>query len=239
MKINKILPDLYVNQIRDRVDKIENDVSEQNKKLVAENGTSFRFGVNEKGEYGYIVTDEEGADSVIPFSSDDGGEEYRVQVVNRLKNINVGITDDSSWEEIFEAMKTLFPSTYDVLANLAKADWSLTGGETFTWKQTSIELSCGTTLGYKQAQSKSINVSGFSKLSYSWSKGDTKGTQYVRLVHSGGTLNVPDGTGTLDVSSIVGEAYFILYAKSERYVYNSTYHYSSAKTTVTTLKFSE
>lgn len=27
----------------------------------------FRFGKNESGEYGYIVTDSEGADSVIPF----------------------------------------------------------------------------------------------------------------------------------------------------------------------------
>ena len=151
----------------------------------------------------------------------------------------MGITDDSTWEEIMDAMKTLFPSTFDVLAKLAKSDWSTTGGQTFTWSQSSIELSCGTNLGYKQAQSIPINVSGFSTLSYSWSKGDSKGTQYVRLIHTGGTLNVPSGTGTLDVSSIVGEAYFILYAKSESYTYNATLYYSSAKTTVTTLRFSE
>lgn len=41
---------------------------EQNKNLIAEDGTPFRFGVDENGNYGYIVTDEEGADSVIPFS---------------------------------------------------------------------------------------------------------------------------------------------------------------------------
>ena len=37
--------------------------------MVASDNTPFRFGVNENGEYGYIVTDSEGADSVIPFKN--------------------------------------------------------------------------------------------------------------------------------------------------------------------------
>lgn len=37
--------------------------------LRASNGTPFRFGVTENGEYGYIVTDEEGADTVHPFKN--------------------------------------------------------------------------------------------------------------------------------------------------------------------------
>lgn len=40
-----------------------------NNSLVASDNTPFRFGVNENGEYGYIVTDSEGADSVIPFKN--------------------------------------------------------------------------------------------------------------------------------------------------------------------------
>ena len=39
-----------------------------NNNLTASDSTPFRFGVNENGEYGYIVTDSEGADSVVPFS---------------------------------------------------------------------------------------------------------------------------------------------------------------------------
>ena len=35
--------------------------------LSASDGTTFRFAVNDEGEYGYILTDEEGADTVIPF----------------------------------------------------------------------------------------------------------------------------------------------------------------------------
>lgn len=38
-----------------------------NSNLIASDNTTFRFGVNENGEYGYIVTDSEGADTVIPF----------------------------------------------------------------------------------------------------------------------------------------------------------------------------
>jgi hypothetical protein len=53
--------------MNDLEQRIANEFSEQNKNLVAEDGTPFRFGVNENGEYGYVVTDAEGADTVIPF----------------------------------------------------------------------------------------------------------------------------------------------------------------------------
>lgn len=38
--------------------------------MTAADQTPFRFGVNENGEYGYILTDEDGADAVILFSKD-------------------------------------------------------------------------------------------------------------------------------------------------------------------------
>ena len=64
MKTNKILPDLSINKIWDKIKNTD-------KNLQASDGTPFRFGVNENGEYGYIVTDKGGADSVIPFKSGD------------------------------------------------------------------------------------------------------------------------------------------------------------------------
>ena len=66
MKLNKQLPDSYMNQILNKVEKLETDVNVVNESLNA-NGTTFKFGVNEKGEYGYIVTDSEGADTFNPF----------------------------------------------------------------------------------------------------------------------------------------------------------------------------
>ena len=41
--------------------------SELNRKLTASDNTPFRFGVTASGEYGYVVTDSAGADTVIPF----------------------------------------------------------------------------------------------------------------------------------------------------------------------------
>lgn len=38
-----------------------------NRKLTASDNTPFRFGVTASGEYGYVVTDSAGADTVIPF----------------------------------------------------------------------------------------------------------------------------------------------------------------------------
>lgn len=42
-------------------------VEELQDNLTAADNTPFRFGVNENGEYGYIIKDEAGADTVIPF----------------------------------------------------------------------------------------------------------------------------------------------------------------------------
>ena len=42
---------------------------EQKENLTASNGVPFKFGVNENGEYGYFVTDSEGADTFVPFKN--------------------------------------------------------------------------------------------------------------------------------------------------------------------------
>lgn len=52
----------------DTVDKAISTVDEKvEERLTASDGTKFRFGVNNEGEYGYIVTDSEGADTFFPF----------------------------------------------------------------------------------------------------------------------------------------------------------------------------
>ena len=37
--------------------------------MITSTGIPFRFGVNDEGEYGYILRDEDGADTVYPFKS--------------------------------------------------------------------------------------------------------------------------------------------------------------------------
>lgn len=43
------------------------EISELNNALTASDETPFRFGVDENGNYGYVITDSEGADTVVPF----------------------------------------------------------------------------------------------------------------------------------------------------------------------------
>ena len=90
MKLNKQLPDSYMNQILNKVEKLETDVNVVNESLNA-NGTTFKFGVNEKGEYGYIVTDSEGADTFNPFRQGEyTAEEYNA---NYTKGYNAGYSE--------------------------------------------------------------------------------------------------------------------------------------------------
>ena len=42
--------------------------------LITADGVKFRFGRNSVGEFGYIITTEEGDDQLIPFKKGDGGE---------------------------------------------------------------------------------------------------------------------------------------------------------------------
>jgi hypothetical protein len=46
---------------------LNSNLEQTNGDLTATDGTSFRFGVTEDGEYGYITTGEDGADTVNPF----------------------------------------------------------------------------------------------------------------------------------------------------------------------------
>lgn len=49
------------------VNKTNQQVNEHSKNLTASDGVPFRFAVNSDGDYGYITTGEDGADTVRPF----------------------------------------------------------------------------------------------------------------------------------------------------------------------------
>ena len=65
MKLNKQLPDSYMNQILNKVDKVENDVVELNSNLTTSDDTKFRFATDGEGNYGYLKAD----DSFVPFKN--------------------------------------------------------------------------------------------------------------------------------------------------------------------------
>lgn len=61
--------------MNDLEERIKDGFDEVNSNLTAD-GTPFRFGKDSNGNYGYIIKDEDGADSVIPFRSIDYGKIY-------------------------------------------------------------------------------------------------------------------------------------------------------------------
>lgn len=62
-----------------------------NESLTASDGTLFRFGVDSDGNYGYIVTDSEGADSVVPFKKNSGTPQKYPEILTYQNYQNVSI----------------------------------------------------------------------------------------------------------------------------------------------------
>jgi hypothetical protein len=74
-------------------------VSELNSNLVASDDTPFRFGVTEDGEYGYITTDEGGADTVVPFKSKSSYKVVEVTTIDfSTGSKTISMTDYDGWE---------------------------------------------------------------------------------------------------------------------------------------------
>lgn len=100
---------------------VQNAIDEINFNLTAD--IPFKFGKNEEGKYGYIVTDEDGADTVIPFKTGvitetelDG---LRSEIIAPLKNASSDINDDSSFSDIVSILWDLYPN--EILMKLYSA----------------------------------------------------------------------------------------------------------------------
>lgn len=92
-------------------------------------GTPFRFGMDADGNYGYIVTDEAGADSVIPFKS--GGTIKRVTLGSAFYPSSKSYKYDISGyvKDISQITSSNFVA---VLSNVSSYDRSATGYEKFS-----------------------------------------------------------------------------------------------------------
>ena len=83
-------------------------------RLVASDGTPFRFGVTEDGKFGYIVTDEEGADTVVPFST--GGDASALYEALQYSGL---VTEDMTFEEMCEVLANEYPAIYKLYMSTA------------------------------------------------------------------------------------------------------------------------
>lgn len=184
--------------------------------LTAADSVPFRFGVDEEGKYGYIVTDEDGADSVIPFKT---GDEYRLEIINALPS-KFGLTEDSTWPDIIAVLNEYYPETWSILSNLTSSDWT-------DWREVSGTVHSGSssfsyTQGYKldlyawanvsgdynhYAKSASFDITGYNSLVAAYSSSE-KGAIFFYLQTEDG--NVPVVNGTTDISKYTGMANFYM-----------------------------
>lgn len=85
-----------IQKVATKTNALDTDVKALNSNLIANDGTQFRFGRNEEGEFGYIVKDESGADTVIPFRSGKGANNDVLDTLSSLPITNPSDTSASS-----------------------------------------------------------------------------------------------------------------------------------------------
>lgn len=146
---------------------IKEKIEVLNDNLIAESGQSFKFTYNaDLGKYGYIVTDGEGADTFCPFSDSD---KYKTQIINALTNSNMGLTEESTWEEIIEALNIAYPYEFNILpiANQYFGTWTGSGSATFTDDMMTVYAKTrnGTYGSSTYSSKKSIDLTNFKTLS--------------------------------------------------------------------------
>ena len=141
-----------------------NAVKELNGRLIASDNVPFRFGVNSKGEYGYIITNPEGADTVIPFSNEAA---YTKALYNALKP-NKLVNANMTFSQLIAVVASQNPTTY----SLIRSGWTVsTAGGAVTPSASSngstVTLKIAAQAGescYAYYTSPAINLSGFKTL---------------------------------------------------------------------------
>ena len=209
MKTNKLLPDLSLSKIWGKLKELESreassiaskivytdeDGEESNVQAeldnIKNNLNGIRFGYTASGEAGVIVS-QGGADTVIPFSG-----KYKNIIVDSLANTKKGITYDSTWEEIAQAISELFPDQLNLLASWGVSEvYQMPSGwdEPITWN------------------SEPFDITNFSSLqrsvTYGWTSGsgETYGTCRCYLITDQATVSLL-GSGNVDVSNYSGMA---------------------------------
>ena len=169
------------------------ELKKQEENLTASNGMPFKFGVNENGEYGHFVTDSEGADTFVPFSG-----KYRLQVIGALQNTNLGLNENSTWQEIIDGIYSLFPEMLDVLAYFGISSLSISGSSRNGAGQ------------WHYKSSGKFDITHFNKLTYVLSLDSSASYGYANciLYYEGGSLELSAGSKSIDVSKCTGDAYF-------------------------------
>ena len=149
-----------------------------NGKLIASDNVPFRFGVNSNGEYGYIITNPAGADTVIPFSSE---ASYAAALYNALKPSGL-VNANMTFNQLIAVVASQNPATY----SLIRSGWTVgTAGGAITPSASSngsaVTLKIASQTGkssYVYYTSPAINLSSFKTLTLQGSSYKVTGNPY-------------------------------------------------------------
>ena len=194
MKTNKLLPDLSLSKIWDKFRKVDESLggssfhnnpevvclASDNSPITDENG-NYTLSDTDTGrsllqDSTYISNIVEGnfyrivgADSVAPFSG--GGsndEEYRTAIISALSHSNLGLTEESEWVDIIEALNKAYPYEFNILpiANQYFGSWSGSGSTSFSESLMTVSTSTrsGTYGSSTYSSKKGIDLTNFKKL---------------------------------------------------------------------------
>jgi hypothetical protein len=162
------------------------------------------FGYNETGEFCHRQV---GADTWLPFNGD---KKWKYMIVDSLQNTNLGLTYESTWEEIAAGLNQLFPETLNVLSYLGVSSISLSGKAGSVWTSKEFDITHFNTMLVSASRSVSWN-----KWHSGWPSQPASAQAY--LVTEKGDINLI-GVSNVNISNYTGMAYIKLLAYSVEFM---------------------
>lgn len=149
-----------------------------NGKLIASDNVPFRFGVNSNGEYGYIITNPAGADTVIPFSSE---ASYAAALYNALKPSGL-VNANMTFNQLIAVVASQNPATYSLIRSgwtIGTAGGAITPSASSNGSAVTLKIASQTGMNsYVYYTSPAINLSSFKTLTLQGSSYKVTGNPY-------------------------------------------------------------
>ena len=166
------------------------------------------------------------------------GANRKAQIISSLKNANLGLTEDSTWEDILIGLDTFFPGQFNLLTNFEESDWTQTGtggSATISSGKVVINSNNGKNI---TLTSKQFLITSYKTLSYNtvFEHLDSSYWQGFKaeIQFADGTSQSLEGSGSIDISDKTGYATVILSTSSGYSDYFGRYSYGQVTATVLT-----
>lgn len=157
---------------------ITGGLNDVNGKLIASDNVPFRFGVNSNGEYGYIITNPAGADTVIPFSSE---ASYAAALYNALKPSGL-VNANMTFNQLIAVVASQNPATYSLIRSgwtVGTAGGAITPSASSNGSAVTLKIASQTGMSsYVYYTSPAINLSSFKTLTLQGSSYKVTGNPY-------------------------------------------------------------